>query len=336
MNQPTPGGAVTSPGGQRRRALTKRLLLLPEISGIVLLVLVTVGFAIVAPAFLSMRSVVNILNIMPELGLVALGTTILIIAGEFDLSVGSVFALVPMVMLWLVNLGVPPAAAMALSLMVGMAIGAANGYITLHFAIPSFITTLGMLFIARSLAVILSNLAPPAFPPGMPVDFLVARIDRVQVSVIWLLVICAIAAVILHRTKIVNWIYATVGAQQAARDMGINTRAVKLSCFAACSLLAGFAGMIQTFRMQAPMASAGDGIELQAIAGAVIGGTALTGGVGSVLGALLGTILLRVIDTGMTMSRVDANWFQLAIGVLTVLSVVVNVVIRGRAARMRA
>ena len=88
--------------------------------------------------------------------------------------------------------------------------------------------------------------------------------------------------------------------------------------------------------LQAPMASAGDGIELQAIAGAVIGGTALTGGVGSVLGALLGTILLRVIDTGMTMSRVDANWFQLAIGVLTVLSVVVNVVIRGRAARMRA
>lgn len=322
--------------GPRRRALLKRLLLLPEISGLVLLVVIVAGFSFAAPAFLSLRSVVNIVNILPELGLVALGTTILIISGEFDLSVGSVFALAPMVMLWLVSLGVPPALAMVLPLVMVGCIGMLNGWVTLHFGIPSFITTLGMLFIARSLAVIVANMAPPSFPENLPVWFLVARMGRVQASVLWLLGICAVCAMVLHRTRLGNWIYATGGAQQAARDMGINTRAVKLTTFTLCSVLAGFAGMIQTFRIQAPLATAGDGIELQAIAGAVIGGTALSGGVGSVLGAMLGTVLLRVIDNGMTMSRVDANWFQLAVGLLTVLSVVINVVIRGRAARMRA
>lgn len=319
-----------------RRATLKRLMLMPEISGLVLLCLITIAFTFAAPAFLSLRSLLNIVNILPELGLVALGTTILIISGEFDLSVGSVFALVPMVLLWLVSMDVPPLAAMAMALLLGGLVGIVNGYITLHFGIPSFITTLGMLFIARSLAVIVANSAPPSFPESLPVNLLVAQIGRVQSSIFWLVGICIVAAALLHRTKFGNWIYATGGAQQAARDMGIDTRAVKLTCFALCSLLAGLAGMIQTFRLQAPLATAGDGIELQAIAGAVIGGTALGGGVGSVLGALLGTVLLRAIDTGMTMSRVDANWFQLAVGILTIISVIVNVVIRGRAARMRA
>lgn len=325
-----------SDGTRRRRALLKRLLLLPEISGLVLLVLIVAGFSWAAPAFMSTRSIVNIVNILPELGLVALGTTILIICGEFDLSVGSVFALAPMAMLWLVSAGVPVPLAMLLPLVLAGCIGAINGLVTLRFGIPSFITTLGMLFIARSLAVILANLTPTSFPENLPVWLLVARMGRVQASVLWLLGICIVCAVVLHRTRLGNWIYATGGAQQAARDMGINTRAVKITAFTLCSVLAGFAGMIQTFRIQSPLATAGDGIELQAIAGAVIGGTALSGGVGSVLGAMLGTILLRVIDNGMTMARVDANWFQLAVGLLTVLSVVINVVIRGRAARMRA
>ena len=323
-------------GASRRRRLLKRLLLMPEISGLVLLVLIVAGFSWVAPNFMSMRSVVNIVNILPELGLVALGTTILIIAGEFDLSVGSVFALAPMAMLWLVSVGAPVPVAMLLPLVLAGGIGAINGLVTLRFGIPSFIATLGMLFIARSLAVILANLTPTSFPETLPVWLLVARMGRVQASVLWLLGICVVCGIVLHRTRLGNWIYATGGAQQAARDMGINTRAVKLTAFTMCSALAGFAGMIQTFRIQSPLATAGDGIELQAIAGAVIGGTALSGGIGSVLGALLGTVLLRVIDNGMTMARVDANWFQLAVGLLTVLSVVINVVIRGRAARMRA
>ena len=318
---------------RRRAQLVKRLLLQPEISGVVMLLLIAGGFAFTANNFISLRSLSNILNILPELGLVTLGGTILIIAGEFDLSVGSVFGLVPMLMLWAIGHGVPEFPAILMALLLGALVGTLNGVVTLRFGIPSFITTLGMLFVARSLTIIIGNLAPPAFPEDLPVGLFVARMGLVQASVLWLVAICLIAGVVLHRTKFGNWIYATGGQLQAARDMGIDVRAVKIACFTLCSLLAGFAGLIQCFRLQAPLASAGDGIELQAIAGAVIGGTALSGGVGSVLGAILGTVLIRVIDNGMTMSRVDANWFQLAIGVLTVVSVIVNVVIRGRAAK---
>ena len=320
----------------RGRAALKRLLLLPEITGIVLMLLIVAIFALNAPAFFSERSAINVLNILPELGLVTLGITILIVSGEFDLSVGSTFALTPIAALWLVHLGAPPLLGMLGGLCVAASVGFVNGSVTLRFGIPSFITTLGTMFSVRSLAVIFGNLTPLDFPEAMPVGLLVARFGRVQASVLWLAVIALLLAALLHRTRLGNWIYATGGAQQAARDMGVNTRAVKLACFMLCSVLAGFAGLIQTFRLQSPLAMAGDGIELQAIAGAVIGGTALSGGVGSVLGALIGTVLLRVIDTGMTMSRIDANWFQLAVGLLTVGSVVINVVIRNRATRMRA
>jgi simple sugar transport system permease protein len=329
-----PRAAASRPRTGRR--LLKRLLLQPEISGAVMLVLIAGGFALTANNFVSFRSVSNILNILPELGLVCLGATMLIIAGEFDLSVGSIFGLTPMVMLWAMAHGTGPFVAILAALAVAALFGTINGLVTLRFGIPSFITTLGMLFIARSLTIIVSTKIPLEFPDGLPVGLFVARFGMVQASVFWLLGICILASVVLHRTKFGNWMYATGGQVQAARDMGINVVAVKVTCFAVCSLLAGFAGLIQCFRLQAPLASAGDGIELQAIAGAVIGGTALSGGVGSVLGAILGTVLIRVIDNGMTMSRVDANWFQLAIGFLTVLSVIVNVVIRGRAAKLRA
>jgi simple sugar transport system permease protein len=99
---------------------------------------------------------------------------------------------------------------------------------------------------------------------------------------------------------------------------------VNMASFVLCSMMAGFAGTIQVFRLGAPLPSIGDGLELQAVAAAVIGGTALTGGVGTVLGAIVGALLIRVIDNGLVLSRVDANWFKFAIGGLTILAVVAN------------
>ncbi|HEX3347520.1 MAG TPA: ABC transporter permease [Acetobacteraceae bacterium] len=330
------GGLAAVSRSHRGRRLLKRLLLQPEISGAVMLVLIATGFAFTANNFVSLRSVSNILNILPELGLVTLGATMLIIAGEFDLSVGSLFGLTPMLMLLAMGRGVPWLPAVVAALVIAGCFGAVNGIVTLRFGIPSFITTLGMLFIARSLTIIIGTKIPLAFPDDLPVGLFAARFGLVQSSVFWLIGICTVAGVVLHRTKFGNWMYASGGQAQAARDMGIDVRAVKIACFTLCSVLAGFAGLIQCFRLQAPLASAGDGIELQAIAGAVMGGTALSGGIGSVLGAILGTVLIRVIDNGMTMSRVDANVFQLAIGLLTVVSVIVNVMIRSQAAKLRA
>ena len=106
--------------------------------------------------------------------------------------------------------------------------------------------------------------------------------------------------------------------------MGVPARRVKIFCFVLCSTLAGFGGVIQVFRLHSPLPSIGEGLELQAVAAAVIGGTALTGGVGTVLGAIVGALLIRVIDNGLVMTQVDAGWFKFAVGALTIFAVVAN------------
>jgi simple sugar transport system permease protein len=267
---------------------------------------------------------------------VALGVGVLMVAGEFDLSVGSVFALTPMVIVIAMGRwGVPPPLAILLGLAVALVVGYLNGWITLTFNIPSFVTTLGMLFIVRSLATVLSGGFPPPFPAGTPTWLFVQDLGLFRSSMLWYLGFVVVLALVLHRTNLGNWIYATGGQRQAADDMGISTRGVKLFCFMLCSLLAGFAGMITTFRLRSALPSLGEGYELQAIAAAVIGGTSLTGGVGSVAGFIIGTVLIRAIDNGLVMARIDASWFRLAIGALTILAVIFNTSLRAWARKMK-
>ena len=115
--------------------------------------------------------------------------------------------------------------------------------------------------------------------------------------------------------------------------MGIPTARVKIACFMLCSVLAGFAGMIQVMRLGSPLPSIGEGLELQAVAAAVIGGASLSGGIGTVFGGIIGATLIRVIDNGLVLSQVDANWFKFAIGLLTIFAVVANAWLRRRATR---
>ena len=301
-----------------------------------MLLVVAGGFALYAPQFASFGNTRVILFAVPELGIMALGVGILMVAGEFDLSVGSVFALVPMlIVVAMGRWGIPPWPAILLGFVAALVIGYLNGWITLTFNIPSFVTTLGMLFMARSLATVLSGGFPPPFPSSTPIDVFVADLGLFRSSMVWFVAFIVILGVMLHRSNVGNWIYATGGQRQAADDMGIDTRRVKIFCFMLCSVLAGFAGMITTFRLHSALPSLGEGLELQAIAAAVIGGTALTGGIGSVWGFVIGTFLIRFIDNGLVMARIDANWFRFAIGALTILAVILNISLRARARRMK-
>ena len=318
------------------QSITKGLLSRPEISALVMLIVVIIGFGIYAPQFTSYGNMRVILFAFPELGIVVLGVGILMIAGEFDLSVGSVFALSPLVMVIAVGRwGFDPYVAIAIGFAVAIFVGYLNGWITLRFSIPSFVTTLGMLFMARSAAVVLSGGFPPPFPTDFPVGIFVADLGLFRASMLWFAGFAVILGVMLHFSNLGNWIYATGGQPQAASDMGINTRRVKMFCFMLCSFLAGFAGMITTFRLRSALPSLGEGVELQAIAAAVIGGTALTGGIGSLIGFIVGTGLIRVIDNGLVMARIDANWFKFAIGALTILAVILNTWVRRRARAMK-
>ena len=311
----------------------------PELAGLALLVLLTVFFQLKSGGvFLNATNLQGMLGILPEMALVALGVTILMICGEFDLSVGSVFALTPMSIAVMLNGGIPFAVALFLGLLLAAAIGFANGYITIRFSIPSFITTLGMLFVARSLTVVISGGFPPLLPTDIPTwlfSGFVGPGNVVRMSFVWFAVIALALSAMMSFTNFGNWIRATGGQLDAAVNMGIPVNATKIVCFMLCSVLAGFAGLIQVMRLGSPLPSLGEGLELQAVAAAVIGGTALTGGIGTVLGAIIGATLIRVIDNGLVLTRVDANWFKFAIGMLLIFAVVSNSWLQRAARRIK-
>jgi len=321
------------------RKLFRIYLEKPELAGVALLVVLTLVFAFRSNGvFLSADNLRGILGLLPEVGLVSIGVTLLMICGEFDLSVGSMFALMPVCVAVMTNHGVPFIPAMLLGLAIAAVVGFANGFITLVFNIPSFIATLGMLFMVRSLTVVLTGGFPPLLSSELPIGIFtqfVGPAGILRVSFIWFVAVALIAGAILGGSNFGNWIRATGGFLDAAKSMGVPVWRVKMSCFVICSMLAGFAGTIQVFRLGSALPSIGDGLELQAVAAAVIGGTALTGGVGTVLGAIVGALLIRVIDNGLVMSQVDANWFKFAVGGLTVFAVVANSWLRRTARRIK-
>ena len=312
----------------------KQILVKPEVSTFIMFIFIMVGFYFTNPRFLDERNIRIVMGITPEYIIVAIGIAILMISGEFDLSVGSVFALVPMAIVQLTHQGFNIWVSIALGLSIGIIIGFINGFITLRFGIPSFIATLGMLYIARSLTTVATGGFPPPFPHELPNEMFVYQFELFRASLYWSLLVAIILGILLHRSNLGNWIYATGGDVIAASSMGIKTNNIKMFCFVLCGFLAGFAGMIQTFRLEAPLPSQGYLLELESIAAAVIGGVSLFGGIGTVFGAMIGAILIRFLESGIIMARIDAEWFRAGLGTLIILSVVFNTYISRRATQI--
>ncbi|WEK48855.1 MAG: ABC transporter permease [Candidatus Kaistia colombiensis] len=322
------------------RRLLKISLQKPELAAGLLLICLILFFQVMSQGvFLGVANMRGMLGLMPEMALVAIGVTLLMICGEFDLSVGSVFALSPMTMAVLMTMGWGFWPAMLTGLLVCAAIGFVNGWLTIRFAIPSFITTLGMLFMARSLTIVISGGFPPRLKTGeIPMWLFVEFVgpgNLFRASFLWFVAIAVLVSLLLSKTNFGNWVRATGGFLPAANAMGIPAAKVKIACFMICSVLAGLAGTIQVLRLGSPLPSIGEGLELAAVAAAVIGGTSLLGGIGSIVGGIVGAILIRVIDNGMVLSQVNGNWFKFAIGALTILAVVGNSWLRKRGRAMK-
>jgi simple sugar transport system permease protein len=327
-------------GATSMRRLLKLSLQKPELAATLLLVVLALMFQVRSDGvFLGYNTARGILAYLPETAIVAIGVTLLMIAGEFDLSVGSVFALTPMIMAVLMVAGWGFVPAFAAGLLAAAMVGLVNGWITLRFDIPSFITTLGMMFMARSLTVVVSG----GFPPRLDLDRVPEHLfisyvgpgDLLRASFLWFVGIAVVIGLLLSKTNFGNWARATGGFLPAATAMGIPVNRVKIACFMICSVLAGFAGVIQCLRLNSVLPSLGQGMELQAVAAAVIGGTSLMGGVGSILGGIIGALLIRVIDTGMVLSQLNSSWFQFAVGALTIGAVVANAWMRKRGRAMK-
>lgn len=322
----------------------RRLLSTPEAGALVGAVLVWVFFAIVAgDAFRSAEGTAAWLNAAAPLGILAVAVALLMIGGEFDLSVGSIIGVSGMaVMLLTVEAGWSVGPAIACALLLGAAIGLANGLLVVRTGVPSFLVTLGTLFVLRGLTIALSRaitgrtqLGGLAAVPGYDTwrTLFGADIGPFRVSILWWIALVLLATWLLRRTPAGNWIYATGGGAEAARTAGVPVRRVKAALFVTTGVAAAFVGVMQAVRFTGADALRGEGQEFRAIIAVVIGGTLLTGGYGSAAGALLGAAIFGMVQQGIVITGADADWFQVFLGAMLIGAVLVNDWTRRRAVR---
>lgn len=312
----------------------------PQFASFVILMIVLVGFSIVNATFLSPLNISNMMAFLPELGIIALGMTLLLTAGEFDLSVGAVFALAPVTVMLLAQNGIVDiGTALLIGLLVCIAIGAINGIIVTKIGISSFLVTLSMLLIVRGAALYITQ----GFPlkswdqPGLFVTLLAGSFDvgpfRLYTSLWWFIGLTVLAAYILNVSKVGNWISAIGSNRNAAVARGVPADAVKIWLFIVTSVLAGLAGMISAFRISAASPVAGTGYELEVIAMVVVGGTALTGGRGTILGTIVGAFMLRAIRNGIVLIGVPGLAFNIFVGAIILVMLILHALIQKRGVR---
>ncbi|RJG41105.1 ABC transporter permease [Mesorhizobium sp. DCY119] len=325
---------------EERRNWWQDLTASPQLTSLIILAVVLAGFSIANPNFLSPLNISNMMAFLPELGIMALAMTLLLTAGEFDLSVGAVFALGPVVVMLLAQqAGVDIGLALLVGLVVCFVIGAVNGVIVTKIGISSFLVTLSMLLIVRGAALYITQ----GFPlkswnePGIFVSLLAGSFQlgpfKLYVSLFWFIGLILIAAYILNWSKLGNWISAIGSNRNAAVARGVPADAVKIGLFVAASVLSGLAGMISAFRISAASPVAGTGYELEVIAMVVVGGTALTGGYGTILGTVVGAFMLRAIRNGIVLVGVPGLAFNIFVGALILVMLVLHAVINKRGAR---
>ncbi len=289
----------------RHRALDWLLhspLALPLVGLIVVSVLMT--FA--SDNFFTVDNVLNVLRQVSVVGILAVGMTFVILTGGIDLSVGAVMALVGTLSAGLmVNTGLPAVPALLAGLLIGLGIGLANGFLVAWGRMPAIIVTLATMGMARGLGLIYSGGYPISGIPSWISWFGVGRIGFVPVPVIVMVVIYAFAWVLLQRTAFGRHVYAIGGNELAARLSGVKTQRVKLAVYAISGLTSALAAVILTGRLMSGQPNAGVGFELDAIAAVVLGGTAIAGGRGLILGTLIGAVLLGILNNGLNLMGIN-------------------------------
>lgn len=301
-----------------------------EVGVIAALLLLVAFFSFIEPAFLSERNIRAILNVVSFVGIIAIGQTILMVAGEFDLSVGSVAGLSAVVAAKLMTaLALPVPLAILGGIGVGALIGLVNGLIVVKLKIPAFIQTLGMLFIGQGLIQVVTDGYPVyPLPPIVSEVGMTSLAFGLGWSFAFFIGAAVVADFVLRRTVLGRNMYATGGNQEVARLVGINTTFYKIGAFVTVGALAAVAGMFVMADMQSGTTSIGSGWELTVIAGVVVGGVSLFGGAGTIAGGVVGILMLKVVQSGLVVIGVNSNWQQIAVGVIMVLAVGLDILRR--------
>ena len=319
----TAGDETRKPGPVRR--ILGALVRVREASILLVAVGMLVYFQSANSAFLSQQNILTLSRFAVPYVVIAAALCLLLICGEIDLSVGQSFAFAPIVMylaydklflfLWL---------SVLVGLLAVALVGLINGVITVYLGVSSLITTLGMYFLLAGLCVTLTG-GFPATPPDTNATTQILG-EYAWSGTIWALVIVAFLQVLLSRTRWGLHTYATGGNPLGSREAGVSVARIKIGNFILCAVLGGFVGIIEAFRISSidPLAG-GPQLVLLCIASAVIGGTALLGGVGTATGAFLGALVLVILQNGFTLQGISAYTFNIILGIAILIAMILNV-----------
>jgi len=288
------------------------------------LALLLVIFGLSTQNFFTLTTFRAIANQVPDITIVAVGMTFVLIIAGIDLSVGSVMALAGAVLgLFLVKFNFPLPAAIAVCLVVGILCGTANGLVIIRWKLPAFIVTLGMLEIARGTTYLITK--SRTIYIGGPVE-VIAETSILGLSLPFIIAVAIVVAgqLVLSRTVFGRYLIAIGTNEEAVRLSGIDPRPLKLAVFALCGFLTSIAAVIHTARLSSAIPNTGNGLELKAIAAVVIGGTSLMGGRGSVVSSFFGVLIIAVLGTGLAQIGAQDSTKQIITGCVIVAAVILD------------
>ncbi|MFV0292969.1 MAG: ABC transporter permease [Paracoccus sp. (in: a-proteobacteria)] len=350
----------------KSESFVTRLMKRPELGAIGGVILVTIFFLIYADrSMFTLSGIMNFMTPAAQLGILGIAAAMLMIGGEFDLSIGSMVAFTGLIFgVLVVNTGLPLIVAIPLTMAFSAMIGALNGYVVIRTGLPSFIVTLAFLFILRGASLVGLKMSTGGSTQLRGVrdaiegDFLAPffsgdafgglfhwlaergiidsfnsgapKVPGIPVEILWFIMVALVCTFVLLRMPAGNWIFATGGDSNAAANSGVPVKRVRISLFMLTACAAALVAVITVIDAGSTDARRGFQKEFEAIITAVIGGCLLTGGYGSAIGAFFGAIIFGMVTIGLTYTDFDQDWFQVFLGTMLLLAVIFNNVIRKR------
>lgn len=315
--------ALTQTGSSRYAAAKDRL---QQVLAFASLLAIVTYFSFASPIFFTWPNITNVLFSTVVIGCLAVGTTFVIITGGIDLSIGTGMALCAVMSgVFIVNMDLPMAVGVLATILFGGLIGLVNGFNVAILKLPPFIATLAMMLVAQGLALAISHSAPIYFrdTPGyleISTGRLIPGLDLPN-AVLILTVVCIVSALVLGKSVLGRYTYA-IGSNEAATALsGIDVRRWKVLIYTVAGLFIGLAGVMISARLGSAQPATGAGYELQAIAAVVLGGTSLVGGKGSILGTVIGALIISVLNNGLQIMSIAQEWQKVILGVVILVAV---------------
>jgi ribose transport system permease protein len=333
--------ALSTPSSSHISARIRNLFRAREMGVLVALIIMVIALSLATPAFLSVTNLLNIGRQVSLLGIMAVGMTFVLISREVDLSVGSIYALVGLLTGMFIVMGWGLIPAILAGLLVGALVGFVNGWLSTYGSLPSFITTLGMMSVARGAALLITNGRPVTVnqaaggnPDTLAQFYYLGQgriFDLIPMQLVFFIIVAIIGWFLLSKTAFGFKIYAVGGSDKAARVSGIKVYHIKIWAFVIMGFLSGLAGILSlAFLPSGQAGRTGVGLELDVIAATIIGGASLAGGEGTIQGTILGVLIIGVLRNGLVLMGISAFWQEVMIGAVIILAVGIDKWTRSR------